>query len=140
VSRFRVHPQLLQDCHQLGRMAACHALLHRNAVLPWFILIPETDEIDLLDLDPALRNRVMDEATAISRFVKDELQCPKVNVAAIGNLVPQLHLHVIGRHPGDACWPLPVWGHLQESDTYSEPRLEEIGSLLEGSWGLQRSA
>lgn len=140
MSRFRIHPQLIADCHRLGRFEACHLLLHGNALLPWFILVPETSVIDLLDLDARLRTQVMDEAAAISRYVKDALEYPRANVAAIGNLVPQLHLHVIGRRPDDVCWPLPVWGHLRDSATYDQARLDEISMRLASEYGLVRPA
>jgi diadenosine tetraphosphate (Ap4A) HIT family hydrolase len=127
---FRLHPRLLEDCHHLGQMGSCHLLLHRNAVLPWFILVPETDVNDLLDLPAVLRSRALDDATRVSRFIKQELGWPKVNFAAIGNLVPQLHLHVIGRRESDACWPLPVWGHLKRSDPYPDHQVEAFRRAL----------
>jgi diadenosine tetraphosphate (Ap4A) HIT family hydrolase len=133
-----IHPQLLADCHRLGRMEACHLLLHKNAVVPWFILVPDTTVLDLLDLAGDLRVRVMEEATSVATFVKRDLCWPRVNVAAIGHLVTQLHLHVIGRRPGDACWPLPVWGHLQESADYAQAELLDIAARLETACGLER--
>jgi diadenosine tetraphosphate (Ap4A) HIT family hydrolase len=123
---FELHPQLAADCHRLGRYELCHLLLHRNATLPWFILVPETDLPDLLDLPPRARRRAVDEAALVSDFVKGELGWPKINFAAIGNVVPQLHLHVIGRRPGDACWPGPVWGRLEGGPGY---RPGEVASL-----------
>ncbi|MGB5250793.1 MAG: HIT family protein [Gammaproteobacteria bacterium] len=124
--RFKLDPQLVKDCHLLGELGFCHLLLHRNAVLPWFILVPETHLKDLLDLPAALRSKALDDATQVSRFIKKQLGYPKVNFAAIGNIVPQLHLHVIGRREGDPCWPAPVWGHLQQTSSYSPQQIEEI--------------
>ena len=123
---FQIHPRLLGDCHRLGRFPDCHLLLHRNAALPWFILVPETSVLDLLDLDPGQRGRVLAECAQVSTYIKADLGLPKVNFAAIGNLVPQLHLHVVGRVPGDACWPAPVWGHLPPGPAYGEERLRGI--------------
>lgn len=134
---FRIHEQLSNDCHRLGRFQFCHLLLNRNAVLPWFILVPETDVADLLDLPADLRRDAIDEAASVSRFVKDELGLPKVNFGAIGNLVPQMHLHVIGRRPGDACWPAPVWGNLDESADYPPDRIGEMTTALATRHGLQ---
>jgi len=122
---FQIHPQLTQDCRSLGRFKVSHVLLHRNATLPWFILVPETDQNDLLDLEPDLRNRIMDEASAVSDFIKTQLHYTKINVAAIGNVVPQLHIHVVGRKPGDALWPNPIWGHLKTERSYSTETLEK---------------
>lgn len=137
---FHIHPRLLDDCHRLGRLPNSHLLLHRNAVLPWFILVPETGAADLLDLPRSLRVAVMDEAAAISRFVKQELDYPKINFGAIGNLVPQLHLHVIGRRPGDCCWPAPVWGHLGDEAEYGTGHLADLSRRLASECGLVTGA
>jgi diadenosine tetraphosphate (Ap4A) HIT family hydrolase len=128
--RFQIHPQLLADCHQLGRLPDSHLLLHRNAALPWFILVPETPALDLLDLAAKPRGRLLAECAQVSTFIKTDLGLPRVNFATIGNLVPQLHLHVVGRSPGDACWPAPVWGHLQPGPQYDQEHLREIVSRL----------
>jgi diadenosine tetraphosphate (Ap4A) HIT family hydrolase len=127
---FEIHPQLLADCHRLGRFDLCHVLLNKNAVLPWFILVPQTDVTDLLDLSDEQRNTAINEATVVSQFVKGHLGYPKVNFAAIGNVVPQLHLHVVGRRPDDPCWPAPVWGNLANGPEYSPARIAEMTDLL----------
>ncbi len=124
--RFTLHPQLARDCHPLGQLGFCHLLLHRNATLPWFILVPETHLQDLLDLPATLRSKALDDAALVSRLIKEELDYPKVNFAAIGNLVPQMHLHVVGRCESDPCWPAPVWGHLKDSAEWSS---EQIASM-----------
>jgi diadenosine tetraphosphate (Ap4A) HIT family hydrolase len=135
--KFEIHHQLLADCHYLGTLPACHVLVHKNAVLPWFILFPEVDVEDLLDVDSPTRNQIMQEAAWISAFIKQEMHCSKVNVAAIGNVVRQLHLHVVGRNPGDACWPLPVWGNLDTESSYSGKNIEAIVKKMCGCdpWG-----
>jgi diadenosine tetraphosphate (Ap4A) HIT family hydrolase len=100
MSRFEIHPQLLHDCHRLGQLRLCHVLLHKNAAVPWLILVPETASSgDLLDLPGHVRNAAMDEAAIVARFIKNEFAVSKINFAAIGNIVPQLHLHVVGRTP-----------------------------------------
>jgi diadenosine tetraphosphate (Ap4A) HIT family hydrolase len=134
---FEIHPQLVTDCHRLGRFNVCHVLLNKNALLPWFILVPETDVTDLLDIPDEQRNAAINEAAVISQFVRRNLGYPKVNFAAIGNVVPQLHLHVVGRRPDDACWPAPVWGNLTEKATYSTSQLGRITELLKRSFGLK---
>lgn len=113
-----IHPQLLDDCHYLGRMPATEALLHRNASIPWFILVPDTQLPDVLDLPREHLDGVLADCAAISRFMKQVLGLPKVNFAGLGNVVPQMHLHIIGRAPMDACWPQPVWGNLEDSERY----------------------
>jgi len=134
---FKIHDQLLLDAHCLGRFEFSHLLLHRNAAIPWFILVPETEVTDLFDLPDGLRETALSEASRVSKFIKRHLNHPKVNFAAIGNVVPQLHLHVVGRKPNDACWPAPVWGHLKESREYSRARIQEITTMLVEFYGLR---
>ena len=140
---FALHPTLQADCHDLGQRRAVRLLLqrvvrdlfksyqplkafrelimlHRNASLHWFILVPETHCLDLLDLPDGQRGELLGAAAAVSRYLKDELGYPRVNVGALGLVVPQLHLHVIGRREGDPCWPAPVWGNLPPGPAYSE--------------------
>jgi diadenosine tetraphosphate (Ap4A) HIT family hydrolase len=127
---FEIHPQLLADCHRLGQFDLCHVLLNKNALLPWFILVPQTDVSDLLELPDEHRNAAMNETALISQFIKRQLGYPKVNFAAIGNIVPQLHLHVVGRRPDDPCWPAPVWGNLPDGPEYTAVRVAEMTDLL----------
>lgn len=129
-TQFQIHPQLLADSHRLGRLACCHVLLHRNAALPWFILVPETEAVDLLDMPVDQRAAAINEAARIGQFVKQQLGYPKTNFAAIGNVVPQLHLHIVGRKPGDACWPAPVWGHLMQIQNYRAETIKDIREAL----------
>ena len=118
----RIHAQLLADCHYLGAMPVCDVLLNRNASVPWFILVPDTELTDVLDLPEAQGRVVLAECSAISAFIKRELGYSKINYAGLGNVVPQMHLHIIGRSETDACWPQPVWGALPEGEAY-EPAL-----------------
>ncbi len=135
-SAFALHPRLAADCHHLGRFSASHLLLHGNALIPWFILVPETDLTSLLDLPEPLRCNVMDECKRVADYLTGVMACPRVNVASIGNLVPQLHVHVVGRKPGDACWPQPVWGHLHTSEAYTTDALKEFIADLSTRTGL----
>jgi diadenosine tetraphosphate (Ap4A) HIT family hydrolase len=119
----QIHPQLLADCHYLGSLSACEVLLNRNAALPWFILVPDTRIADLLDLPQEQRDVVMADCAAVSGFIKQGLGYTKVNFAGLGNVVPQMHLHIIGRREGDPCWPNPVWGNLPAGRQYEHMEL-----------------
>lgn len=121
-----LHPRLAADCHVIGRLASAHLLLHRNAGLHWFILVPETEVTDLLDLTAAERVALIDDAAAVSMFLKGQLAYPRVNVAALGLLVPQLHLHVVGRRENDPCWPAPVWGNLPPGGVYDNAQIQQL--------------
>ncbi len=119
----QINPQLLADCHLLGYLPASAVLLNRNAALPWFILVPDTRQEDVLDLPDPLREEVIAECAAVAKFIKQVLGFDKVNFAGLGNVVPQMHLHVIGRRPGDPCWPRPVWGNLSGEERYGPAQL-----------------
>ncbi|MSR12974.1 MAG: HIT domain-containing protein [Gammaproteobacteria bacterium] len=117
---FSLHPRLVSDFHLLGRNGALHVLLQRNAILPWFILVPETAALELFEVPAVLRRELNSVADRLARFVKRHFESDKINVAAIGNIVPQLHLHVIGRRRDDCCWPQAAWGHVEGTRAYSE--------------------
>ena len=117
--------QLLADCHYLGRLRACAVLLNRNAAVPWFILVPQTQMSDVLDLPDDQREAILSECAAVSRFIKQQLGFDKVNFAGLGNVVSVMHLHIIGRHSKDSCWPQPVWGNLPEGELYAPEQLHE---------------
>lgn len=126
-----IDPQLAADCHVLTRWPASHVLLHRNAILPWFILVPETNLENLLDLPPVQREQLLNEAAAIASLLNEKWGLSKTNVAQLGNVVSQLHLHVIGRRPGDDCWPKPVWGNLTGSAEYTDEEIKSIRRALD---------
>ena len=136
----RIHAQLLADCHYLGAMSACDVLLNRNAAVPWFILVPDSQLNDVLDLPEAQGRAVLAECSAVSAFIKRELGYSKVNYAGLGNVVPQMHLHIIGRSKTDACWPLPVWGALPEGEAYEPAVLKQWQDGLVQCAGLTPTA
>lgn len=127
---FQLHPQLQADTYHLARLPHCHLLLHRNAALHWFILVPDTGKQDLFDLPPDQRAGVLLECERVAGYLKQELGYPKINFAAIGNLVPQLHLHLVGRRPDDPCWPKPVWGNLQPGPEYTVEQIEGLRRMV----------
>ena len=131
-----LHPRLAADTHTLGALASALLLLHREAALHWFILVPDTDRDDLTDLAADERGRLLWDAAALGHFLKAEFAYPKVNVAALGNVVPQLHLHVIGRRPEDFCWPDPVWGRSLPGHAWSGEALQALIGRL-GPLGLR---
>ena len=132
-----IHPQLLADCHYLGKLPASQLLLNHNAAVPWFIIVPDTRLIDVLDLPEDHREVVLSECAVISAFIKEALGFEKVNFAGLGNVVPQMHLHIIGRHETDPCWPQPVWGNLVEIEPYETSQVLEWQSDLVKMAGLE---
>jgi diadenosine tetraphosphate (Ap4A) HIT family hydrolase len=133
VPEFAVHPRLLADCHQLGRLALCRVLLNRNGTLPWFILVPEVGQeiVELHELDGTRRQQLATELDLVARFTRARFDVAKLNIAAIGNIVQQLHVHVVGRHPDDPCWPGVVWGSLPAGPAWDAAALQELVERLE---------
>ncbi|HWK96367.1 MAG TPA: HIT domain-containing protein [Pseudolabrys sp.] len=108
---FSLHPQLAADTVPVGDLPLCRVLLSKDANYPWLILVPRRREIvELIDLATADRAALSAEIDAASRALRAITECEKLNVAALGNVVPQLHVHVIARRHSDAAWPKPVWG------------------------------
>ncbi|GAB5412485.1 MAG: HIT family protein [Congregibacter sp.] len=136
-TQWQLHPTLAADCHAMGEARDITLLLHRNAVLHWFILVPHTEVMDLLDLQPGRRSTLLDTAESVSRYLKTELDYPRVNVGALGLVVPQLHLHVIGRREDDPCWPAPVWGNLTEQRDHEPEQLAVISDALRDRLALE---
>jgi diadenosine tetraphosphate (Ap4A) HIT family hydrolase len=132
----QIPDQLLEECYHLGSLRASEVLLNHNAELPWFILVPHTQLCDLLDLPEHHLHTVLADCAAISAFIKGELGFDKVNFAGLGNVVPDMHLHIIGRHTEDPCWPKPVWGNLSTGGIYTSQQLSEWQSRLVAGVGL----
>lgn len=121
-----IHPQLLKDCLVLGRFSLCQLLLMRDANYPWFILVPDRDEIsEIYQLSDEDQSQLMLESSYLAEFLMKIFNGDKMNVAAIGNIVPQLHLHHVVRYHTDAAWPSPVWGKLP-AKAYTEEALSDI--------------
>lgn len=106
-----LHPQLANDTAPVGDLPLCRVLLTRDANYPWLVLVPRrADIVEIIDLDDSDAARLMTEIAHVSRALRAATGCDKLNVAALGNMVPQLHVHVIARRRNDAAWPHPVWG------------------------------
>lgn len=129
---FEVHPRLRRDCHLLGRLELSHLLLQRNAAVPWFLLVPEVQANQLHHLQPRVRAQLVRECDAVATLVEDRYACDRINVAAIGNQVPQLHVHVIGRRADDPCWPGVVWGRLEGGPEWSAAELGRLAAAVPG--------
>ena len=107
---FDIHEKLAADCERIGDLTLCTVLLMRDHRFPWTILVPRIDGLrDFHDLPRDQALALFDEIDAVSRVLVSAFAAEKINVAALGNQVPQLHVHVIGRYASDAAWPGPVW-------------------------------
>ncbi len=111
MSAFQLHERLAADTVQVCDLAVSRILLMNDARYPWLILVPQrANAVEIFDLNENDRILLMREIARCSEALKAMTQAAKINVGALGNLVPQLHIHVVARNPGDASWPGPVWG------------------------------
>jgi diadenosine tetraphosphate (Ap4A) HIT family hydrolase len=108
---FALDPRLAADTLAVGDLALSRALLMNDARYPWLVLVPRREGLrEIVDLERQARAALIEEIALASRFVRSLPGVEKINVAALGNVVAQLHVHVVGRAVGDPAWPGPVWG------------------------------
>ncbi|MGH8397946.1 MAG: HIT domain-containing protein [Gammaproteobacteria bacterium] len=134
---FELHPQLVKDTIVLGRFRLCWLLLMNDSQYPWFILVPERENIrEIHELDDADRLQLWDESVRLSRVLTACFKPDKLNIAALGNQVPQLHVHHIVRYRNDPAWPAPVWGKLPTKAYYSA-EIHKLKTLLMNALGKE---
>jgi len=127
-ARFSIDPVIEQNSIFISNLSLSTVFLKNDKENPWFILVPrKANAIELIDLNHEEQTMLMEEITIVSEFLKSHYRPHKMNVGSLGNIVTQLHIHIIGRNPTDRAWPGPIWGTptTQEFD-YNE--LENIKS------------
>jgi diadenosine tetraphosphate (Ap4A) HIT family hydrolase len=128
---FRLHEKLAQDTCEIARLALCRVQLMNDCRFPWLILVPAREGIteihQLWEDDKAVLWREID---AVSQALWQLVEPDKLNVGALGNLVPQLHIHIIARYRQDTAWPNPVWGH-GTPEPYSDGVLTDLITRLQ---------
>ncbi len=108
---FTLHPQLEQDSIVMGDFALSRLLLLNDARYPWFVLVPRREDIrEIYELSEEDQQQLLQESSTLGRFLMEGFEGDKLNIGALGNMVPQLHLHHIVRYKEDEAWPGPVWG------------------------------
>jgi diadenosine tetraphosphate (Ap4A) HIT family hydrolase len=122
--------RLQKDSYALGFMESSRLLLSRNAHFPWFILVPDTRKTEFYELAKAQQHLLLEQINRLSAFISRHFSIDKLNVATIGNVVSQMHIHIVGRHHSDVCWPGVVWGNSQFQD-YPDGEVESIRDKLE---------
>jgi diadenosine tetraphosphate (Ap4A) HIT family hydrolase len=131
---FQLHPQLEADTHLICRTENCQILLMDDARFPWIVLVPEVADIrELYELKEREQQQAYQSILRISKSLAEYSNADKMNVAALGNQVPQLHIHIIARYETDAAWPGPVWG-VGQAEPYRpdqlQQRLSDLGATL----------
>ncbi len=132
-----LHPQLAADAHGVGDLALSRVLIIKDSNYPWIILVPRRPGMtEILDLDPTEQAQLMGEIARAGAALKKITACDKLNIAALGNVVPQLHVHVIARSRSDPAWPHPVWGKLKPR-SYGRVTLERFAASLGEALGVR---
>jgi diadenosine tetraphosphate (Ap4A) HIT family hydrolase len=131
---WHLHPQLAEDTHPVAHFALSDLQLMDDANHPWLILVPRVeDAVEWVDLDDAQQAELTREISRACRALQSLFKPNKLNVAALGNMVPQLHVHVIARFSDDIAWPRPVWG-MASAQPYSPEelvrRIEDLRTAL----------
>ena len=127
---FSFDSRLLKDCEILGKFKLCHVLLMRDANYPWCVLVPDREGVtEVFELSEKDQKQLNMESNALLSFLKKEFNADKMNVAALGNVVSQLHIHHIVRYKNDIAWPKPVWG-LFAAKPYGDNELNTLSSTL----------
>jgi diadenosine tetraphosphate (Ap4A) HIT family hydrolase len=108
---FQLHPRLAADTSFIADWPLCRVLLMNDARYFWLVLVPRQDGLtEITEMTPEGRAQLMEETARAGAILK-QAGVAKLNIGALGNMVPPLHMHVVGRNPGDPAWPGPVWGH-----------------------------
>jgi len=132
---FTLHPTLKKDCIELGSLKLCRVLLMNDSQFPWVILVPMRENItEIHQLSSDDQQQLMRESCHIAEQLTAIFEADKMNIAALGNIVPQLHIHHVVRYKTDLAWPAPIWGKLDAvaySDTALATRLNQLKALLE---------
>jgi|SRR5690554_599447 len=126
----RLDERLAQDSQFVAELPLCQLRLINDARFPWLLLIPRHEGAsEIFDLNEAAQQQLWHEASVVGQMLKTLTQADKINVASLGNVVAQLHVHVVARRRDDAAWPGPVWGH-GECQPYAPDRLDAMRHSL----------
>ncbi|WP_162046825.1 HIT family protein [Vibrio taketomensis] len=133
---FELHPQLAKDTTVLGHFPLCVALLHKDDSVPWVILVPKRENLkELHHLPMQEQQQFLLESQAVSQALEATFQPDKLNFGALGNMVPQLHIHHIARFTTDLAWPGPLWGNTK-GEYRSEEDQQAIATRIRNVLGL----
>ena len=129
--KFELAPELKRDCIELTDWPLCKVLLLNDSQYPWFVLVPRQANLkEIIDLSEDDQIVYLKESAKLSKLLMDVFSPDKLNVAALGSVVPQLHIHHIARFTTDAAWPAPIWGK-HPAVPYTEPQIAELKKALQ---------
>jgi diadenosine tetraphosphate (Ap4A) HIT family hydrolase len=141
MTAFALHPQLAADTSEIARWPLSLVLLMNDGRFPWLILVPQRANLrEIHDLPAAERGVLIEEIARAGRLMQSAFRADKINTAALGNQVPQLHVHVIARFVGDAAWPNPIWSHAPRRPMSAAERSARLAALRPGLEGSELRA
>jgi len=127
---FALHPQLAADTIEIGQLALCRVLLMNDANYPWLILVPQRPDLrEIFQLNNGEKIQLIHESSRVAQLMSSHFNADKINIAALGNMVPQLHIHHVARYKTDLAWPAPVWGRVPAAP-YSVAQLKTLIKVL----------
>ncbi|MEH6529201.1 MAG: HIT domain-containing protein [Porticoccus sp.] len=133
---FELHARLADDTLTVGEFELCQLLIHKDANYPWFILVPKRPKVtEVYHLSEQDRMQLMKESCMLAEALVDVFSPDKINIATLGNMVPQLHIHHVARYTTDVAWPNPIWGAMSAKDypqTELVHRIESVANVLVG--------
>tara|TARA_Y100001960_G_scaffold82962_2_gene88619 strand:- start:490 stop:894 length:405 start_codon:yes stop_codon:yes gene_type:complete len=133
---FKLDARLENDTIELGNIEFIKVLMSKDSNYPWLILVPEiADATELFDLDAQQQQLLMQTITKISKDMQVEFSADKINVGALGNVVKQLHIHIVARFETDIAWPGPIWGQ-HPAKPYTQKQLETQINKMKEMLGL----
>ncbi len=128
---FALHTQLAKDCVSIGDLPLSRVLLMNDVNYPWLVLVPRREEIiELFELPRIDQQQLLDEITQVSAALAGHFRADKMNIATLGNVVPQLHVHIVVRYSDDIAWPRPVWG-VNPAQPYGDDALRDRRAEIE---------
>ena len=136
---FNLHPKLDQDCNVIGQFKLCLLLLMNDANYPWFILVPQKNGVsEVFQLSSNDFDQLSQESRHLARILHRVFKADKINIASLGNVVPQLHVHHIVRYKSDPVWPAPIWGGIP-AKKYVSGEVSAVIEKLRGELGNEFS-
>ncbi|WP_333677296.1 HIT family protein [Dyella sp.] len=133
-SDFELHPRLWADTQHIAALPLCELLLMKDSRFPWLILVPRVAGCtEIFDLPEQARALLWQEINQVAKALRDVAPCDKLNIGALGNIVRQLHVHIVARKEGDAAWPGPVWGH-GRAEPYQDDALSSLVQTLQSAF------
>lgn len=133
---FQLHPRLAADTVGVGDFLLCRLLLCRDANYPWCILVPRLPDIqEIYQLSASQQQQLMVESSHLASCMAEQFNADKMNVASLGNMVPQLHLHHVVRYQTDGAWPKPIWGAADAKEYTAEELTQQLELLAESLAG-----